>query len=242
MTQSSSRDNGNSHTAPIRSALQYFQAYQQTVARLPYHAIDQAALLLVRAYEEGRNIFLFGNGGSASLASHFACDLAKGTISVTNGKRFRALALTDNLPLLTAWANDSSYENIFAEQLRTFIGHKDIVFAISGSGNSPNVLHALQVAKEVGAFNIGLTGFQGGKMKQFCDLTIVIPSNNMQVIEDLHLSATHAIFTCICQLLQQTKESRFPAYSQAAEFVETSEQRAGTDHDYLVNVATKSPR
>jgi D-sedoheptulose 7-phosphate isomerase len=241
MTQSSSKDNGNSTDTPIRSALEYFQSYQQTVARLPYHAIDQTALLLVRACEEGRSIFLFGNGGSASLASHFACDLSKGTVGRTNGnRRFRALALTDNLPLLTAWANDSSYENIFAEQLRNFVRREDIVFAISGSGNSPNVLHALEVAKEAGAFNIGLGGFQGGKMKQLCDLCIVIPSNNMQVIEDLHLSTTHAIFTCICQRLVERKENCLPAYSQPVPFAEPLEQGVGINR--FVNVATKSPR
>ncbi|HZR57832.1 MAG TPA: SIS domain-containing protein [Terriglobales bacterium] len=241
MTQSSSKDNGNSKATLIRTALQYFQAYQQTVARLPYHAIDQAALLLARAYEEGRNIFLFGNGGSASLASHFACDLSKGTAGFTNDrKRFRAMALTDNLPLLTAWANDSSYENIFAEQLSNFIGHGDMVFAISGSGNSPNVLRALELAREAGAFNIGLTGFQGGTMKRLCDLCIIVPSNNMQVIEDLHLSATHAIFTCICQHLQEQKERDFSAYSKAVQFTEPLEQRRGADHSHFVDASTKT--
>lgn len=243
MTQPTTKDNGNAAAPPIRNALQYFQAYQQTVARLPYHSIDQASLLLVRAYEEGRNIFLLGNGGSASLASHFACDLSKGTIAVANGpKRFRALALTDNLPLMTAWANDTSYENVFAEQLRNFVGHQDIVFAISGSGNSPNVLQALEVAREAGAFSIGLSGFQGGKMKPLCDLCIIIPSNNMQVIEDLHLSATHAIFTCICQRLLEARENGFATYSQAVQFAEPLKQRIGIDRNHFVNVATKSTR
>jgi D-sedoheptulose 7-phosphate isomerase len=243
MTQPTSKDGENSAAPPIRNALQYFQAYQQTVARLPYHAIDQASMLLVRACEEGRNIFLFGNGGSASLASHFACDLNKGTIVATHeNKRFRALALTDNVPLLTAWANDSSYESIFAEQLRNFVRYEDIVFAISGSGNSPNVLQALEVAREAGAFNIGLGGFQGGRMKALCDLCIVIPSNNMQVIEDLHLSATHAIFTCICQRLLDARENGFSTYSQAVQLAEPLKQRIGIDRNHFVNVGTKSPR
>jgi D-sedoheptulose 7-phosphate isomerase len=239
MTEPNSKNNGNSAN-PIRNALQYFQAYQQTVARLPYHAIDQAALLLVRAYEEGRSIFLFGNGGSASLASHFACDLSKGTSKVAaGGKRFRAIALTDNLPLLTAWANDSSYEDVFAEQLTNFVSHEDIVFAISGSGNSPNVLKALKVAKAVGAFNIGLTGFQGGKMKPLCDLCIIVPSDNMQVIEDLHLSATHAIFTCICRWLLEGKEQTFRDYSQIVSFAEFS-QRIDVDQNHFVNAFPKT--
>jgi D-sedoheptulose 7-phosphate isomerase len=153
---------------------------------------------LLRAYEEGRRIFLFGNGGSASLASHFACDLGKGTvIHGDHGKRFQAIALTDNLALLTAWANDSSYDDVFAEQLRNLIQPGDVAFAISGSGNSPNVLLALQVAREFGALNIGLGGFQGGKMKALCDICMVVPSDNMQIIEDLHVGIAHALFTIV---------------------------------------------
>jgi D-sedoheptulose 7-phosphate isomerase len=144
--------------------------------------------------------------------------------------------------LLTAWANDSNYENIFAEQLRNFVEPGDIVFAISGSGNSPNVIRALEVARDSDTFNIGLTGFQGGKIKQLCDLSIIIPSNNMQVIEDLHLSATHAIFTCICQQLAQEEEKKFPVYSQAVQFKEPVEQRIEIDHHRFVNATTKSSR
>ena len=151
-------------------------------------------------------VYLFGNGGSAALASHFACDLGKGA---TNGaaKRFQVLAFTDNVPMMTAWANDSRYEDIFAEQMINFVRPNDIAFAISGSGKSPNVLNALRVARRAGAFTIGLTGFQGGDMKDLCDLCMIIPSDNMQVIEDLHLSVTHAVFTAlrakICQERQE---------------------------------------
>jgi D-sedoheptulose 7-phosphate isomerase len=120
--------------------------------------------------------------------------LGKGTV-VNGQKRFRVLALTDNVPLLTAWANDTRYEDVFAEQLRSFLHKDDVAFAISGSGNSQNILNALEVAREVGALTIGLTGFQGGKIKPLCDFCMVIPSENMQVIEDIHLSVTHSIFT-----------------------------------------------
>ncbi len=99
--------------------------------------------------------------------------------------------------LVTAWANDTSYEHVFAEQIRNFIQCGDVAFAISGSGSSPNVLLALQAAREAGATNIGLTGFKGGKMKELCDVCIVIPSNNMQIIEDFHLSTAHALFTVL---------------------------------------------
>ena len=193
----------------LSSVAGYFELLAGAVGSLPYAAIDQAVAELMRAYEEGRAVFLFGNGGSAALASHFACDLAKGTIGNAEGKtRFRALALTDNVPLITAWANDASYERVFGEQLQNFVKLGDIAFAISGSGNSPNILNALEVAREAGACNIGLTGFNGGKMKTLCDICIVIPSNNMQVIEDLHLSVAHAVFSVIRQRLCNVQSSQ----------------------------------
>ena len=181
----------------IRSSQEYFEMYEQVVSKLPYDEIDQVIDELMHAYEHGKNIFTFGNGGSASLASHFACDLGKGTIIGENGQRFRVLALTDNIPLMTAWANDSCYDRIFAEQLKNFVTPGDVVFAISGSGNSPNVLRGLEVARSHGARTIGITGFDGGKMKKLCHLCVILPSNNMQVIEDFHMSMTHAIFSVI---------------------------------------------
>jgi len=163
---------------------------------MPFDDVDQVANLLVSAYEQERSIFVFGNGGSAALASHFACDLGKGTVNGSK-KRFRVLALTDNVPLMTAWANDSKYEDIFAEQLANFARPGDIAFAISGSGNSPNVLHALRTAKNIGSTTVGLGGFAGGKMRGLCDACIVIPCDNMQIIEDLHLCVAHSLFTCV---------------------------------------------
>jgi D-sedoheptulose 7-phosphate isomerase len=176
----------------------YFHNSSRVMAELPYAEIEAVALQLELAYHEGRTVFVFGNGGSAALASHFACDLAKGTaVEDKDHKRFRVLSLTDNMPLLTAWANDSSYEMVFAEQLRNFVQSGDIAFAISGSGSSPNVLRGLEVARRAAAINIGLTGFQGGKMRELCDLCIVIPSDNMQTIEDFHLGVAHALFTVL---------------------------------------------
>jgi len=180
----------------------YFDHVVRTMGNVPIATVNQIVSVLMEAYDSSRMVYLFGNGGSAALASHFACDLGKGA---TNGssKRFKVMAFTDNVPLMTAWANDARYEDIFAEQLVNFVQPDDIVFAISCSGNSPNVLKALRVARMAGAFTIGLTGFQGGDMKQLCDICLIIPSDNMQVIEDLHLSITHAVFTAlrnkICQ-------------------------------------------
>lgn len=197
-----SADEGERSPITAGSVGGYFELLGGALGNLPYAAVEQAATELIRAYKQDRTIFLFGNGGSAALASHFACDLAKGTVRISEGqKRFRVLALTDNVPLITAWANDTRYERIFEEQLRNFVKAGDIAFAISGSGNSPNVLKALEVARGAGACNIGLTGFSGGNMKALCNICIVIPSNNMQIIEDLHLSVAHAIFSVIrCKL------------------------------------------
>lgn len=186
-----------SNETDILDARYYFEELQRVVIGLPYEAINQIADTLVRANDSGRTVYLFGNGGSASLASHFACDLGKGTAYCNGGKRFRVLALTDNIPTMTAWANDSSYEDIFSEQLRNFVQPQDVAFAISGSGNSKNVLRALQVAREAGARTIGISGFQGGKMKSLCDICLVVPSDNMQIIEDLHLAMAHAIFRIV---------------------------------------------
>ena len=175
------------------SSESYFVNLSETIGRMPFEAIDQVCEVLLRAYWEQRNIFVFGNGGSAALASHFACDLGKGTVNGA-ARRFRIFALTDNVPLITAWANDARFEDIFAEQIANFVQPEDVAFAISGSGNSPNVLNALHVARQAGATTIGLTGFQGGKLRNSCDICVTVPSNNMQIIEDLHLSVAHVLF------------------------------------------------
>jgi D-sedoheptulose 7-phosphate isomerase len=181
----------------ILGAKQYFEELQRVVAAISHDSIDQMADALVRAYEAGRVVYTFGNGGSAALASHLACDLGKGTAYCNGGKRFRVLALTDNVPTLTAWANDSGYEDVFSEQLRNFVQPGDVAFAISGSGNSKNVLNALHVARQAGATTLGISGFQGGQMKSLCDICMVVPSNNLQIIEDMHLATAHSIFRIV---------------------------------------------
>jgi len=174
----------------------YFALLSATTQKVPFDAIAGLTDALLRAYEGQNTIYVFGNGGSASLASHFACDLGKGTIN-GSGRRFKVMALTDNLPLITAWGNDSGYEHIFSQQLANFICAGDVALAISASGNSRNVLNALHVARGAGATTLGITGFEGGLMKDLCDLCMVVPSDNMQIIEDLHLSVAHAIFTTV---------------------------------------------
>jgi len=200
----------------IPDSRSYFTEYGRALSELPHDWVELAADKLNDVYEQGRRVFIFGNGGSAALASHFACDLSKGTaMPGSSHKRFKAMSLTDNMPLLTAWANDTSYDQVFAEQLRNFVEPGDIAFAISGSGNSPNVLLGLSAAREAGAFNIGLAGFKGGKMKPLCDLCIVIPSDNMQIIEDLHVSVSHALFTLVRHRIQ-TRSAKVHALAASA--------------------------
>lgn len=177
----------------------YLAEFKTVLEHLPLEQAKQAADILYRAYQTDHLVFTFGNGGSAALASHLASDLGKSThipgpASLRQSKRLRVLALTDNVPLLTAWGNDTSYENIFAGQMENFIHAGDVAFGISGSGNSPNILRALELARNVGAITVGLTGCGGGKMKDLLDCPIIVPSHHMQHVEDAHLILAHLIF------------------------------------------------
>ena len=166
---------------------------------LPLGDLQRAADIIFHAYQNDRTVILFGNGGSAALASHLATDLAKGThfpgpASLKNVRRLKAISLTDNVPLITAWSNDLSYEEVFAGQMENLIRARDVAFAISGSGNSPSVLRALELAHRTGATTIGLSGCGGGKMKDLLDCAIVVRSNHMQQVEDAHVILAHLLF------------------------------------------------
>ncbi|HEY4690080.1 MAG TPA: SIS domain-containing protein [Anaerolineae bacterium] len=174
----------------------YTAALQSVLSDLPQGDIIRMIDEIVEAGERGSTIFILGNGGSAATASHFACDLAKGTQRI-GVRPFRVIALTDNVPLITAWGNDTSYDRIFAEQLRPLVQPDDVVIAISGSGNSPNVLEAVRLAREAGARTIGWTGFQGGQLKDLVDVCVIVPSHVMEQIEDAHLIMEHAICTTL---------------------------------------------
>ena len=188
--------------APSVAAKDYIVGLQEVLACLDHAVIDRMVEAIWRGYENGRTLFLFGNGGSAALASHMACDVGKGTISGER-KRLKTIALTDNVALITAWANDKAYEAIFSEQLESLAEQGDIALAISGSGNSPNVIHGLETARRMGLQTLVLTGFEGGRAKPLADLCLVVPSDNMQHIEDAHLCATHAIFLAVRQRMMQ---------------------------------------
>jgi len=158
---------------------------------LPFKA-EEIVSALVKARDSGKRVYICGNGGSASTASHMASDLNKGS-NRKDARRFKAVALTDNIPAMLAWANDSSYDDIFVEQLRNHLEKGDVVIGISGSGNSSNVLKALHYANDEGALTIGLTGFDGGKMAQLAKICYVVPSHTMQQIEDIHLVIEHML-------------------------------------------------
>jgi D-sedoheptulose 7-phosphate isomerase len=181
----------------VVKAADYLGETRNVMARLDTNLIDRISDQIWQAYEQDRTVYLFGNGGSAALASHLACDLAKGTAA--NGRRrLRAVSLNDNAALVTALANDHEYAEIFAEQLH-HIEPGDVALAISSSGNSPNVVRGLEVAQQAGATTIAVSGFKGGRVKSLCDMCLVVPSENVQYIEDSHLSVMHAIFSAVRQ-------------------------------------------
>jgi len=186
--------------APSLAAKDYLLAVQDVLAHLDHQVVDGMIDVIWRGYEEGRTLFVFGNGGSAALASHFACDIGKGTVA-GRAKRLKTIALTDNVALITALANDKAYDEIFSEQLESLAEKGDIALAISGSGNSPNVIRGLEAGRRLGVQTLVLTGFAGGRAKTLADLCLIVPSDSMQHIEDAHLCATHAIFLAIRQRL-----------------------------------------
>jgi D-sedoheptulose 7-phosphate isomerase len=187
---------------PLLASREYLAGLRTVLERLDTTVVDRITEMIWRGYEQGRTLFMFGNGGSAALASHFVCDIGKGTVA-PGCRRLRAISLTDNVPLMTAWANDTNYCEIFAEQLLGLVEKGDLVLAISGSGNSESVVRGLQTAREAGAKTMALTGFSGGRVKELADLCLVVPSDNMQHIEDAHLFSAHAIFTAIRRQMMQ---------------------------------------
>ena len=177
---------------------EYAASLQEIVSGLPFDDITGIADVLFRAYREDRAVFVFGNGGSAALASHIACDLGKGLTPLppsgeAGARRLRIMSLTDNVPMISAWANDASYEDVFARQMENFIRPRDVAFGLSGSGNSPNILKALRLAREKQAITVGFSG-QGGEMIGLLDYAAVVPSRHMQLVEDCQLIMMHMIF------------------------------------------------
>jgi D-sedoheptulose 7-phosphate isomerase len=180
----------------VNNIQDYYQAVSTVLPMLPQEPINEIIVILKQARAANRRIFVFGNGGSSANASHFVNDMLKSTVH-PNQPRFKLLCLSDNVPTLTAYANDVCYDVIFAEPLASLAERGDVVLALSGSGNSPNVLRAMDTAREMGLTRIGLTGYTGGKLKDKCDVCVIVPSESMQVIEDAHLVILHSIFLCL---------------------------------------------
>ena len=170
----------------------YFSDLQEMLRAISQAHLQEILALLEETYRQGRRIFIMGNGGSAATASHFALDLAKNTI-IPEAPRVKAISLTDHVPLITAWSNDTAYEHIFAEQLANMIEPGDLVIGISASGNSLNVINALNVAKKSRAATIGLLGAKGGQIKQMVDAYVLAPGQNIEQEEDAHLILAHII-------------------------------------------------
>ena len=176
----------------MESVNSYFSELEQMVRAISRPDLERVLSLLENVYRSGHRIFIIGNGGSAATASHFALDLAKNTI-MAGAPRLKAISLTDHVPLITAWSNDTAYEHIFAEQLANMIEPGDMVIGISASGNSPNVINALLLARQYRAFTVGLLGARGGKMKDMVDAYVLAPGQNIEQEEDAHLMLAHVI-------------------------------------------------
>jgi D-sedoheptulose 7-phosphate isomerase len=185
--------------------------------QLDYAAIDRVGRLLEEARRHGRTIFLVGNGGSAATASHAACDLSLGP-RVFGGKAYRAISLADNNAFITAAGNDVGYDMVFSEQLRTLLRPGDVVLAISASGNSPNIIKAVEYANQAGAVTIGLTGFDGGRLRQIAGEQIHVPTpkGDYGPVEDLHLVLNHLITSYLVRLTREETNRERAVFNRPA--------------------------
>jgi D-sedoheptulose 7-phosphate isomerase len=180
----------------VATVMNFTQSYRSqlinAISSVDLHTVEQAIAWFGEARDNGRHIFVCGNGGSAATASHFTCDILKGA-SFERDRRFRILALTDSLPTLTAYSNDVCYECVFEEQLKNFAQEDDVVLAISASGNSPNVVRAVEYGNSIGCRTLALTGRDGGKLGGLAQLNIQVSAQHMGRIEDAHLIICHMI-------------------------------------------------
>ncbi len=181
----------------------YLGEIEVAVKQIDRDAVRAVVDALYACWTRGGTTYIIGNGGSASTASHMMNDLTKCTI-VEGRPRFRALALTDNVPVMTAFANDQSYEDIFVEPLRAHLDARDVVLALSGSGNSPNLLRAIAFAKEEGALTVGLCGDKGGRLALLVDVAVLVPAARIGQQEDGHLILNHAISLALHERIAAT--------------------------------------
>jgi D-sedoheptulose 7-phosphate isomerase len=176
----------------IKEINDYYDREKATIDKLDRKELNAAMNALLEAYEKGATVYVFGNGGSSATASHMVCDFNKGTCYDLD-KKFKFVCLNDNIPVMMALANDTSFEDVFYYQLLDRIQKSDYVLAISGSGNSHNIIKAVTYAKGLGCKIIGMTGYDGGKLAKLSDYQLHVPVDDMQITEDLHMGFDHMI-------------------------------------------------
>lgn len=182
----------------------YYKELAETMKKLDYAEISKAMNALVECYENGGTVYVFGNGGSSATASHMVCDFNKG-VSMKKSKKFNFICLSDNTPILTAMANDISYDDVFSYQIERILNPNDLVLAISGSGNSKNIIKAVKCAKDQGVKVIGMSGYDGGQLFKMADYHLHAPINDMMKAEDIHMSFDHMMCTILINTLDVIK-------------------------------------
>ena len=188
-------------------AKDYIKGLKDVLDQIPLGPVDEIVRAIELAQNNRQQVFVIGNGGSAATASHMMNDLCKGTLGHKGDApwpRLRVIALTDNVSLMTAWANDTDYNHVFSEPLKNLAQRGDLLVAISASGNSPNILAAVDAAKQIGVKVIGLTGFGGGKLAKLADISFVVPSDGYGPVEDVHMILDHIITGYLYEKLKET--------------------------------------
>lgn len=182
-------------------AQEYIKKLQHGLEKVEWKKVEAVARLIYDAWKKNKQVFILGNGGSASTASHMACDLGKGTLKnvYSNEPRLRVISLTDNVATLTAFSNDVSFDEVFVQQLKNLVNKGDIVIGLSASGNSTNIVKAMEWAKAHGATTIGLLGFDGGALKQIIEHAIIFPEKHYGRSEDCHLILNHIILSYLME-------------------------------------------
>lgn len=175
----------------------YFKAHTELAARLNVPMFQAGVDLIRHKFEQGKKIITCGNGGSASTASHYITDWNK-MVNLATGKKFRGISLCDNIGLITAYGNDISYDEVFAGQLKAIMDEGDLLVAISGSGNSPNVVKAVEYANSIGGDTLAVVGYDGGKVKELSKAAVWVESFDMQLCEDVHLMFGHLVMKTLC--------------------------------------------
>jgi D-sedoheptulose 7-phosphate isomerase len=190
-------------------SFEYINSLKDVLDDFPHNQFDRLIDAMLDAYHNGKHIFVMGNGGSASTASHWACDINKECV-LGNDQKFKMVCLNDSISTMLAYANDLSYENVFIEQLKNFFVPGDVVIGISGSGDSENVLKAIEYANKNGGITIGLCGYSGGKLHQMVDIPILAKVDDMQKTEDIHMIVAHMSMQQIMQELVKSTDYPIP--------------------------------